>query len=83
MADNDEDWADHVIVRSTAPLGMGGGCVFVGSMVVLWLLDLVEARNERVWALVMTVGGLGVVAVAVAWMGFIIGAVLGWLRPRS
>jgi hypothetical protein len=75
----EQNWVQHPVVAAIAQIGGLGLYTIVALLVVISLLELVDARNERVWWLTLTVGRLAAVAWAASWVIVLGVEAVNWL----
>lgn len=75
----EQDWVQHPVVASIARIGGFGLYAAVAVLVVISLLELVDARNERVWWLTLTVGQVAAAAWAGSWVVVLAVEAVNWL----
>jgi hypothetical protein len=75
----EQNWVQHPVVARIAQIGGLGLYTAVAVSVVISLLELVDACNERIWWLTLMVGQVAAVAWAGSWVVVLAVEAVNWL----
>ena len=78
----EQDWVRHPVVAAIARIGGWGLYTAVAVLVIVSLLELVDARNERVWWLTLTLGQVAAVAWAGSWVVVLAVEAVNWITRK-
>jgi hypothetical protein len=78
----EQDWIRHPIVAKIAEIGGLGLYVAIAVIVVIGVLEFVDARNERVWWLTLGIGRIAVIAWLGSWVVVLAVEGVNWLARR-
>ena len=79
----EQDWVRHPVVATIARIGGLGLHTAVVVLVIISLLELVDARNQRVWWVTLAVGQVAAIAWAGSWAIIIVVEVANWFVRRA
>jgi len=78
----EQDWLSHPVVAAILKIGGWGLYSVMVVVLVISLLELVDARNERIWWVTLAFGKIAAVAWVLSWVVFIVVGMANWLVNR-
>lgn len=78
----EHNWVQHPVVAAVGRIGGWGLYTAVVVLVVISLLELVDAHNERVWWLTLMTGQVAAIAWAGSWMVILAVEAVNWLARK-
>lgn len=78
----EQDWVRHPFVAAIARIGGWGLYAAVVVLVLISLLELVDARNERVWWVTLAIGQIAAIAWVASWAVILVVEAANWLARK-
>jgi len=78
----EQNWVQHPAVVAIARVGGWGLYTMLVVAVPIGLLELVDARNERVWWLTLTIGQVAAGAWMGSWVVILVVEAANWLARK-
>ena len=78
----EQNWVQHRVVSAIGQIGGWGLYTAVVMLVLIGFLELVDARNERVWWLTLRIGQVAAGAWVGSWVVILIVEAANWLARK-
>jgi hypothetical protein len=79
----EQDWGQRPLVVGIALIGGWGLYAAGAALLVIGLLEVVDARNQRAWWIALMVGQVGAVAWAGSWAVMLVVELANWVARKA